>query len=476
MGVSDRCLMTWEPSRARWRKMHRGKVYVVFCTTLGVPATKQQSYVAANEWWETKRAELDANHPTRHPHIQAEMERRRDWARQNDPDLAEEMNTRLDRLGKADEEEAVELALTPDLDDRIKDLRDLGWVIPPDTSRIFLDGLLGDGRVFKARHARPSPNIPKDRTVGAQVVRYLELQRAGVRSGHPSVSEYDLIARFVGEFEKWLKPESPIDSIDADRWEEWYHHVRSLAGSIETKKKRYRYARSWVEWMAGKALIPPPANLANRKFRFVGGQRKVPTMTPEEVKSLVEAAPGQLALHLLLMSNCGYTQNDVAELRPDQVDWGKGRICRKRSKTEHHAEVPEVNYKLWTVTFDLLKKHGNRQGDRVLLTKSGLPWVRDLLDETGKRKKVDAIKSNYAHLRKKGFIRPMKLLRKTSATMIETIREYAPYSSHFLGHSPRIIKDRSYTAPNEALFDEILDWLGRQYGFDVYEQALDSNS
>jgi hypothetical protein len=124
----------------------------------------------------------------------------------------------------------------------------------------------------------------------------------------------------------------------------------------------------------------------------------------------------------------------------------------------------------------LLKKHGNRQGDRVLLTKSGLPWVRDLLDETGKRKKVDAIKSNYAHLRKKGFIRPMKLLRKTSATMIETIREYAPYSSHFLGHSPRSIKDRSYTAPNEALFDEILDWLGRQYGFDVYEQALDSNS
>jgi len=147
------------------------------------------------------------------------MERRRDWSRQNDPDLAGELNSRLERLDKADDEEAVELALTPDLDERIKDLRDLGWVIPPDTSRIFLDGILGDGRVFKARHARPAPKIPQDRTVGAQVARYLELQRAGVRSGHPSVSEYDLIARYVGEFEKWLKPESPIDSIGADRWE-----------------------------------------------------------------------------------------------------------------------------------------------------------------------------------------------------------------------------------------------------------------
>ena len=70
----------------------------------------------------------------------------------------------------------------------------------------------------------------------------------------------------------------------------------------------------------------------------------------------------------------------------------------------------------------------------------------------------------------------MKLLRKTSATLIESIREYAPYSSHFLGHSPRSIKDRSYTAPNRALFDEILEWLGRQYRLDVHEKAPDSRA
>jgi integrase len=467
MGVSDRCLMTWEGSKSRWRKMHKGKMFFVTCESLGVPASKQQSYLAANAWWEAKKAELAAIPPPRkHPVIQEELKRRRDWAMAKDPGLAEELTARLDRLDRTGDDEAIELALTPDLDDRIEALKDLGFVIPPGISKVFLDGLLGDGRVFKARHERPTPSIPQDRTVKAQVARYLDNQRAIARSesGH-SVAEYDLIARFVGAFEKWLEKGGcpAIDGIDADKWEEWYHHVLALPGSVETKKKRYRYARSWVEWMVGKGLIDPPKNLQNRKFRFQGGQKSVPVMAPAEVKALIEAAPGQLKLHLLLMSNCGYTQNDVSELRPDQVDWSEGRIKRKRSKTERHADVPEVDYKLWPMTFELLKEYGHREGNVVLLTKSGLPWVRDILDEAGKRKKVDAIKSNYAHLKAKGFRRPMKLLRKTGATLIEG--HNPAYSSHFLGHSPRSIKDRSYVATNGTAFDEVVAWLGVQYGF-----------
>jgi hypothetical protein len=210
--------MTWLPKDARWRKWYRQKLYYVTCDTLGMPATKEGSYRAANEWWESKKVELDANaHPRTHPGIQEELERRRDWARQNDPELAQELTRRIERLGGADDGEAVELALTPDLDERIKEFESLGWVIPPNTSRVFLDGLLGDGRVFKARRDRPSPKIPEDRTVKAQVARYLEIHRAAVRSEGTSVAEYDLASRYLREFEAWLKPETPIDSIDADR-------------------------------------------------------------------------------------------------------------------------------------------------------------------------------------------------------------------------------------------------------------------
>jgi hypothetical protein len=39
-----------------------------------------------------------------------------------------------------------------------------------------------------------------------------------------------------------------------------------------------------------------------------------------------------LTLHLLLMANCGFTQQDVSDLSQDEVDWQLGTITRKRSK------------------------------------------------------------------------------------------------------------------------------------------------
>ena len=51
--------MTWEKAKLRWRKMHKGKIHTVSCEALGVPATKEGSYRAANAWWWAKRAELD---------------------------------------------------------------------------------------------------------------------------------------------------------------------------------------------------------------------------------------------------------------------------------------------------------------------------------------------------------------------------------------------------------------------------------
>jgi hypothetical protein len=53
--------MSWEPTRARWWKQYRGKRYLVSCKQLGTPATKEQSYRAANEWWARKRAEVDGD-------------------------------------------------------------------------------------------------------------------------------------------------------------------------------------------------------------------------------------------------------------------------------------------------------------------------------------------------------------------------------------------------------------------------------
>jgi integrase len=185
----------------------------------------------------------------------------------------------------------------------------------------------------------------------------------------------------------------------------------------------------------------------------------------DEVRRLIVAAPGQLKLHLLLMINTGMTQVDISDLRPGEIVWDQGRIIRKRSKTADHEHVPIVEYPLWPSTWDLFRRFGRRDGERALLTESGRTWLRDELRAEGKRSKVDAIKSNYVHLqRKTGSIHPLKLFRKTSATLIESHEHYGRYVGHFLGHAPRSLADRHYAAPSRDLFDKIIMWLGENYG------------
>jgi hypothetical protein len=78
---------------------------------------------------------------------------------------------------------------------------------------------------------------------------------------------------------------------------------------------------------------------------------------------------------------------------------------------------------------------------------------------------VDAIKSNYVHLQSKTrFAYPLKLFRKTSATIIESHEHFGRYVGYFLGHAPRSLAERHYAAPSPELFDKIIKWLGEQYG------------
>lgn len=246
----------------------------------------------------------------------------------------------------------------------------------------------------------------------------------------------------------------------------YWQHVRDSGLSGDYKKKVFSVARSFIEALAIRDLIPLPKNIRHRRHRFSVGPKAIPTFTVAEVRRMVDNAPGQLRLHLMLMANCGMTQIDVSDLLQSEVDWAEGRIIRKRSKESDEANVPIVNYKLWPQTWELLQHHRQTEGDRVLLTQSGKTWIRDELGADGKRHKTDAIKSNYRHLQRKlGIDKPIKLLRKTSAAILESHEHYGRYVVHFLGQSPRGVAARHYAPPSKVLFDEILAWLGRQYGF-----------
>jgi integrase len=151
------------------------------------------------------------------------------------------------------------------------------------------------------------------------------------------------------------------------------------------------------------------------------------------------------------------------------VDWIEGRIIRKRSKTADCENVPIVNYQLWPETLRLLKQE--RAADStglVLLNANGGPiWSEENTNE-GKYKKNDNVKNAFSRLRKGLKIaKPLKSLKKTSATLIRGNERFSALASLFLGHAPQSMADKHYTQLPQDLLDQAIQWLGQELGIEV---------
>jgi integrase len=455
MAIND--LMTWEPKKDRWRKLYKGKLYTISCQKLGVPATKEASYKAANAWWQAKKCEIDGETPF--VAVIDELKKRRDWLLSHG------------EAGRA-----------ADYDTAISDV--IEWKpddVQVDTARQEVSLPVSD--VWQ-RIASPSPEVwedrierdrpestPDDKTIKAQTERWLAVQEVKVKAGTLAPGTLRNNADCLRYFRNFMGDLTPVKNINEDRLEAFFLHLIGLLSDMsrDYALKCFGTSKAFIRYLVEKDLIPFPKNFESRSFKFNVSAQKIPTMTPDEFHLLQRHATGQMPLHLILMANCGFTQVDIAELTSSELRLDEGRIVRVRSKTRDNENVPEVDYKLWPETIALLERH-NTGGPVVLLTERGKPWVYEKHVD-GRLKSTDNIASNYKWVKdrikkKEGieFKKSLKLIRKTSATMLGSDNRYGLFlAQHFLGHSPRSVATRNYVAPPQALFDEAVMWLREQY-------------
>ena len=422
--------MTWQPSTRRWIKKYRGKMYTVSCRQLGCRETKEESTAAANAWWQVKLKEIEAAPPT-------EEDRR---------------------------------ATAFKVWDMVQD-----WQQIDEASREKLvDSLVGEGQ-YQAIKAQAEAMVetaikiaPPDRTVKGQVETWKDLLRAACQSGQMSEGRYDAYCRKIRPFADWIGPETAIDAIDEMKLEGFFNHLSAKVGqgaySPTYAHELLMTAKQFISRLAEMRLISLPGNIRSRRFRFNhSAPAKIETFTVEEVRGLIQTA-GKMSertkLYLLLMLNCGMYQNDIAELKADEVNWKQGTLTRARSKTRER-NGPVVTYKLWPETFALLNRH-KADGDLVLTTDKGNPLVRYRLED-GKMKRYDTIQSAWSRVAGKmgqAKIRlGMKHLRKTSATILGQHPHFKFYANHFLADSPKSIADKHYVVASDAEFFMALDWL-----------------
>jgi hypothetical protein len=112
----------------------------------------------------------------------------------------------------------------------------------------------------------------------------------------------------------------------------------------------------------------------------------------------------------------------------------------------------------------MLARQQEKKGVLAFLSARGTPLLRT----TDNNHRVDLIAEQFALLRKalasvqSDLARSFKHFRKTSATLLNSHRLYRGLVQHFLGQTPDSIAKRHYAAEDQQLFDEAVDWLGKQ--------------
>jgi integrase len=424
--------------------MYKGKLYFVTCRELGVPASKEASYQAANAWWRLKQVELDAVKP-RHFHEESlkEMERRIAWERsRGDSELVRQLSNTTQTI----REDAVG---EYDLDI---------LVYPSQVATAVWEERLSESSGQNQTTAT--------KTIKEHIDRYLQLEMARHRIGKLSASQYQLTVLCLNHFSEWIGSGNLPSVITPDKWEDYWDHLTDELAKRKSPgycTKRFRIAKTLVRWLATKGIIPVPLNLHEKRYTFTKPDPQIKVFSANQARELVDRADGQLKLHLLLMINCGFTQIDISDLHPDEIR--DERIIRRRSKTGDKDNVPTVSYPLWPITWTLLQQYRSDDPRHVLVNRRGKPWVERARIDGQKSLRRDGIEANF---RKLAPPCSLKTFRASSATLLDSSRDYHRFATYFLGHVAGSIAEKHYLqrgASFAELFDEATKWLGQQYGF-----------
>lgn len=501
--MSKNIRLSWQKGvgnrEGRWKKIYRGRAYYF---PGGKGKSDRDGYDAAWSAWEALKAQIDAQvarpHQLEYERVIDEWEQVLAWCGKHaEWTMAETAAAKLDnlrkrltapvlgRLEKADLFEALLEWPTIDLDEVLtnpdpkataqirlpaigsSDLAALGAGIDGSPARIAREIWQDRLEVQRRKAAAPEASLQ------AHVAAYLTERERQAEAGEVSLGRIYAMKLHLGHFQDFQGKTTAVTDIDGKVLTAYRAELLSkVAQKTWTKTTAKHYLttiKSFVRWLWQTEAIPNlPRVMDSKGTALAIGESigKIVVFTKEEIKALLNGGPDRTQLFILLMLNCGMTQKDISDLHVDEVDWDEGRIIRRRSKTEDCENVPVVNYRLWPETFRLLKQERAKgSNDRVLLNSNGSPLWFERFSDGGKYQKMDNVKNAFDRRRKPLKInKPLKSLKKTSASLLRNNSQFSTLEHLFLGHAPQSMADRHYAQAPQGLLDQAIEWLGREYG------------
>ena len=326
--------------------------------------------------------------------------------------------------------------------------------------------------------------VPESRKLDYHIGKFLEYQQR--RHATTKISAGRL-GKIVNTIESYKRFASLILNGSVDRVGTSEHinaYFRSLEDLVIAKKIKPEYAnnlfgtfRMLIGWLADTEILkeyPRCLQRRSKTFTFPVDRQKPKTVALEWVRKILDTASPRLKLCVLLTLNCGFGASEIGQLEKDEYDPKEGRIKHKRCKTKDSPNAPEVCYKLWTETKELLDQaiveranypQRSASAKLLLVNTNGKPlWYEYVAD--GKPKKSDNISCDFRRLVTKLRESDPSVpsisyyqFRKTSASLIKNEQKYSMLNELWLAHSPRSVADRHYNAIGDTILDECIAWL-----------------
>ena len=242
--------------------------------------------------------------------------------------------------------------------------------------------------------------------------------------------------RLLRDFVRYIGPNRIISNISTVDLQDYRKKLIKTGKAADTINNRITAVKAMYKWALDNGVISSTPNLKAIK-KVVISKTEKPTFSIAQIQKLLENASTQMKAMIWLGLNCGFGCTDCAELKWENLDPKKARVCFPRGKTGIGRNLP-----LWPETVDVLKEIP-KSGELIFYTSKGNPWVRMIksTDKNGleKHTKENAVSKKFSKLIKKAGIKTEKgvgfyTLRRTAATL--TARSGDPFAvQRLLGHA-----------------------------------------
>lgn len=427
--------LTYHKQGRCWRKYRNGKRY--YLDPRGVRKSDAQAYEQALANWQALLTELEADEllGISRPYSQSDVKR---IARQTLP-------VDCHKCDVAPEIVAVSLTMASDYSALLPSLASNGLAVG-------------------------------DTSLEALKAYYLGERRAEVNAGLISAKMYAEHSAKLDDFQSFAShfQRTDINNVDTDlltayRREQMNRISKAKAdGGISkaTARKRLQIVQRFMTWAYKVEALKELPRILLSDFAKIKLNPPKPTFyTPDEVRTLFDAASPRLQAAMMLACNCGFTQADVATLTWDMIDAKTRILKRERSKTG-----VESQHRLWPSTLKALRSISKAKAGVIFNGPRG-PLLQQTVGDDGKVKLYDQIFIDYRGLKRKLNLdddaRTFKHIRKSAANEIAKGFQDKPYlTDQFLSHSVGAMK-KHYVAQH---FDELFtacDYLESVYQLGV---------